>query len=471
MLVTRNPRQTLWDSILPEQCLSLPPGLAEIDELLDDERFFGPFRPHFSATHGRPSVPMESFLRLMYLRFRYRLGFAALCREVTDSLSWRRFCRIPLGEAVPHPSTLEKICGRCGEEAVAKLNELLLTRADELSALRLDKLRADTTVLPANVAYPTDSGLLAKGVARLAGLTKKLKALGLATRTTTRDRTRAVRRRAHAIGAWLRRRSDDAKREVLAITGEMASIATAAATEARVVATNASRSLARQGTAASGKALALLAELERTASVLEAIVAQTRVRLSGEAPDGATRIVSLHDTDARPIAKGRLGRPVEFGYKAELVDNAAGIVIDYKVHKGNPPDAPLLAPAIARIKARFGRAPLAVTADRGYGEAAVEEQLRALGVRTVAIPRKGRPGAARQAVERSAGFVRLVKWRTGSEGRISCLKRDWGWSRTLMDGEDGASTWAGWGVFSHNAKTISAVVARSTGPPGRRRAT
>ena len=88
---------------------------------------------------------------------------------------------------------------------------------------------------------------------------------------------------------------------------------------------------------------------------------------------------------------------------------------------------------------------------------------------TVAIPRKGRPGAARQSVERAAGFVRLVKGRTGAEGRISGLKRDWGWSRTLMDGEDGASTWAGWGVFSHNAKTISAVVARSTGPPGRQR--
>ena len=40
----------------------------------------------------------------MYLRFRYRLGFEALCVEVADSLAWRRFCRVPLGERVPHPS-------------------------------------------------------------------------------------------------------------------------------------------------------------------------------------------------------------------------------------------------------------------------------------------------------------------------------------------------------------------------------
>jgi transposase, IS5 family len=84
---------------------------------------------------------------------------------------------------------------------------------------------------------------------------------------------------------------------------------------------------------------------------------------------GATRIVWLHDPGARPILKGRLGRPVEFGYLAQVVDNRDGIVVDHGVHIGNPPDAPLLAPAITRIKTRFGRAPRAVAADRGYGEA------------------------------------------------------------------------------------------------------
>jgi len=45
---------------------------------------------------------------------------------------------------------------------------------------------------------------------------------------------------------------------------------------------------------------------------------QTRQRLAGITPDGATRRVSLHDPDARLIAKGRLGKPVEFGYKAQV---------------------------------------------------------------------------------------------------------------------------------------------------------
>jgi transposase len=41
----------------------------------------------------------------------------------------------------------------------------------------------------------------------------------------------------------------------------------------------------------------------------------------------------------------------------------------------------------------------------------------------VVIPRKGRPGTARQVHERRRAFGRTVKWRTGSEARISTLKR------------------------------------------------
>jgi len=375
VLRTVNPNTTLWEAILPECCLGLPAGLAGVDALLDDVRFFEPFRAFFDPSIGRPSIPMETYLRMMFLRFRYRLGFEALCREVTDSPAWRRFCRIPLGEAVPHPTTLMKITSRCGATAVAALNEALLAKAHENKVIKTDRLRADTTVVEANVAYPTDSGLLAKGVAKMVATIAKLKDLGLAARTKSRNRTRSVRRRAHDIGAWLRRRNDEAKDEVWAITAELAAIAEASVAEARHVAANATRSLRRRGEGASGKAVRLVAELERTAARVEQTAAQTRLRLSGQTPDGSTRVVSLHDADARPIAKGRLGKPVEFGYKAQVADNVDGVVLDYLVVKGNPPDAPMLVPAVERIRARFGRAPKAVTADRGYGEASVDAGL------------------------------------------------------------------------------------------------
>jgi IS5 family transposase len=197
----------------------------------------------------------------------------------------------------------------------------------------------------------------------------------------------------------------------------------------------------------------LAVTIERTATV----VAQARSRSAGQMPEGATRLVSLHDPDARPIRKGRTGKSVEFGYKAQVIDNDDGVILDYGVQAGNPPDAPQLAPAVSRIARRAGRTPRSVTADRGYGEPATERELQALGVRTVAIPRRARPSAARRAVEHARGFRKLVKWRTGCEGRISYLKRRYGWDRTRLDGRDGASIWCRHGVFSHNLVKISAL--------------
>ena len=65
----------------------------------------------------------------MFLKFRYRLGYESLCAEVSDSISWRRFCRIPLDAKVPHPTTLMKLTTRCGAGAVAGLSEALLAKA------------------------------------------------------------------------------------------------------------------------------------------------------------------------------------------------------------------------------------------------------------------------------------------------------------------------------------------------------
>lgn len=78
----------------------LPAELARVDALLDDPVFFAPFTPRFDPRIGRPSVPMETYLRMMFLKFRYRLGFESLCREVGNSISWQRFCRIPFGSRV-----------------------------------------------------------------------------------------------------------------------------------------------------------------------------------------------------------------------------------------------------------------------------------------------------------------------------------------------------------------------------------
>jgi IS5 family transposase len=468
---------SLWESSLPPELLRLPEDLVRVDALLDDPAFFAPFAPHFHPVLGRPSTPVECYLRLMFLKFRHRLGFVSLCAEVSDSISWRRFCRIPLDGTVPHPTTLMKLTTRCGEDAVAGLNEALWAKAAGDKLLRTARVRADTTVVPANVSYPTDSGLLARAIRQIAATGRRIQAAGGATRTRVRDRSRAAGRRAHAIAAKLRSRAaqaQDHKQAVVArVTGELAGMAGRAATDAQRLLANARRALRRAAAKAAALAAAgihdaaagrLRGRLHRAVNdlagllvVTRTVAGQARQRLAGTMPEGATRRVSLHDGDARPIAKGRLGKPVEFGYKAQVTDNDGGIIVDYTVEQGNPADGPQLAPAVARVIKRAGKTPATVAADRSYGEKAIDDDLHRLGVRHVVIPRKGKPGKARQAAERRRAFRRAVKWRTGSEGRVSTLKRQYGWDRTRLDGTQGARTWAGYGVLAHNLVKISAL--------------
>lgn len=115
-----------------------------MDALLDDSVFFEPYRAHFSLVWGRPSIPIETCLRMMFLKHRYGLGYETLCREVADSLSWSRFCRISLGTRVSHPSTLGKITVRCGPEVIDQLNQALLAKAGAAKVVRTDKVRAET---------------------------------------------------------------------------------------------------------------------------------------------------------------------------------------------------------------------------------------------------------------------------------------------------------------------------------------
>jgi IS5 family transposase len=332
-------------------------------------------------------------------------------------------------------------------------------------------------VLPANVAYPTDSGLLARAIRWIAVSGRRIQAAGGATRTMLRDRSRAAGRRAHQIGARLRSRAgagkDEAAAAVHRLNIELAALAEAAATDAERLLVNAKRALRRARAKAEamrasgsrdpvagrrrGRLARAVQELSDLLVTTRQIAAQTRQRMAGVTPDGATRRVSLHDPDARPIAKGRLGKPVEFGHKAQLVDNDDGIVLDYCVEQGNPADAPQLAPAVHRIIDRTGRTPRIVTADRGYGDKRVEDDLHDLGVRTVVIPRRGKPTAARRTLEHRPAFRRTIKWRTGSEGRISTLKRQYGWDRTRIDSTEGARIWAGHGVLTHNLVKISAL--------------
>jgi IS5 family transposase len=445
---------TLWEALLPEQARRLPAELAKIDTYLDDERFIAPWRALFDRRLGRPSVPVDTLLRLLYLKHRYQLGYESLCREVADSIGWRRFCRLGLDQPVPHPTTLVKLVRRAGPEVIEQLNQALVAKLAADKLLRARKLRVDTTVVEADIDYPTDADLLEQAVRKLGGLVRRIKGRGAASRTRFRDRGRAAGRRMKQLARTLRRRTGVAMAEVDRLTGEVAGIARQSLREVQAVAGNARSGLGRRP--GDGRLGRLVGELEETIAATQRLLSQTDQRLAGNRviPD---RLVSLSDPDARPIRKGKPRTPTQFGYTLLLAEDERGFVADHQLHKGNPPDAPQLVPAVQRVIGVTGRSPDTVVGDRGFGTAANDQALEALGVKRVGLQRNGTPGRARLAVERTRRFRRLRNWRVGIEARISHLKRSFGLRRTRLRRLGGARTWVELGIFAYNLQRMTVV--------------
>jgi len=60
------------------------------------------------------------------------------------------------------------------------------------------------------------------------------------------------------------------------------------------------------------------------------------------------RVVSLFDTEARPITKGKLKAPTKFDYKLFLQETEERVITGYQLHRGNPSDENLLSGALER---------------------------------------------------------------------------------------------------------------------------
>src|SRR5664279_3117145 len=170
--------ECLWDDMLPLDVKELPADLAALDVLLADPEVLWPlverWRQEFRETgrlvltEGRPTIPLETYVRLMVLKQRYRWGYRSLVAEVSDSIHPRRFCRISLSERVPDESTVRKLTRRIGPETVNEITRVLIVAATRSKRFRPRAVRIDSTVIEADVKYPTDSGLAAHGVRVLA---------------------------------------------------------------------------------------------------------------------------------------------------------------------------------------------------------------------------------------------------------------------------------------------------------------
>ena len=270
---------------LPRELWELPEQLALADKFLNDARLLQPLAGCLDLERGRPSLPVAQVLRLFYLKEQYRLSDEVLIREVSDSIHWRRFCHFGLADEMPDPSALSKWRRRLGADGIRRVNRAITLKLHEERVVRGRKIRIDSTVVDADVHYPTDSGLIADGVKRLTRLGKQIESAVKGTATVVHDKSRSVKRRLLSIGKLLlRRRSGDAVQEVRKVTEDLARIGERQAKAVACLCEEAQDRLARlRGKAVRRRAeRLLLPKASETQRLLEAVIAQSRMVTSGQ---------------------------------------------------------------------------------------------------------------------------------------------------------------------------------------------
>lgn len=443
--------ESLWDEVLPVEVRELPDELARLDRVLSDSLLLFPIAQMWeegARERGRPSISMATFVRLMVVKQRTGWGYETLVREVSDSLHLRRFCLIAIDQRVPDESTVRKLARKLGAGVVQEITRMVIEKAQRETRFIARAARIDSTVVEADIRYPSDAVLALQGVRALAREGRKLSKV-IGGKARVRDRSRSAGRAVRAISKTLARRIGEAKAQVMKLNEQAGRLIARSAREAKRLAAAARASARGRGARAKLRAAKRLEEL---ASRCRKVADQIDRRVRGlKITD---RLVSIADPDARPIRKGKLGKPTEFGYVAQICEitentrkGARGLILPAGHELGNPAENKLLTQTAAELD-RAGIRPREIVADGGFMPGPTKHAFPDLTDEQIQVSGRHEPGSRRTRKRRA-------RYRTGIEGRISHLKRRYGLRRSRLKGDDGMQIWTGWAILAYDLDTLA----------------
>jgi IS5 family transposase len=415
-----------------------------------------------SRTRGRKGTPAEVVLRLLLLKHIRNWSYAILEREVRANLVYRQFTRVG-AQKVPDAKTLGKLGIALGPEVIEKIHQRVVAIAQEKKIIQGRRLRVDTTVVETNIHYPTDSSLLGDGVRVLTRTMKDIAKMALGAGAKLRDRTRSVRYRLLEIGRASRSRAEQGRQKLQHIYEKLLSATGRVVGQAKRFAREIAAGIKHGATLVDQAVLEASRQyLEMMIPRVQQVMRQTRARIIEGNTRVAGKLVSIFETHTEVIRKGKAAKPTEFGKMVKIQEAEQQIITHYQVYDERPSDSDLLIPALAVHQQQLGRAPRLATADAGFFSAKNEAAALAIGVQRVSIPNRATKSVERKKLQKKRWFRNAQKWRTGSEGRISLLKRRHGLNRCRYKGQRGMKRWVGFGVIGDNLINIGRTLAAST---------
>jgi transposase, IS5 family len=395
-------------------------------------------------------------LRSLVLMRLKNWDYRELRERIADGLTLRLFTDFYCAP-VPKHDAFQRGFVRLTPQTLKAVNDLVVQAAVELGLEDGAKLRVDTTVVQTDIHHPTDNTLLWDVVRVVTRLVRRLaKALELQRIKGFCDRTRAARRRMYEIQRMTTRQRHEQQTRTYRVLIDIA----------EEVVGNARAGLEKTRTMRGKDMFADIAieELRRQighfCQLGDRVVDQARRRvLFGEQVATDEKIYSIFEPHTDLIKRGKVRTPIEFGHKVFLAESAQGLITQYEVLKGNPPDEVHVACSLQRHRKAFGQAPQLYGSDRGFFSEQNLASCKRAGVKVVCIPQRGgKRTARREAYEKSVVFKNGQRFRAGIEGRISVLFRGRGMKRCLAEGRDRFELWVGAAVLANNLMRIAAML-------------
>ena len=348
-----------------------------------------------------------------------------------------------------------------GPKVLKQIQERIVRIARDNGVITGRRMRVDTTVVETNIHHPTDSTLLGDGVRVLTRLMKKITHIAGAVGTKLRDRTRSVKLRLLEIGRVTRSKGPVRQDKLTQHYSRLLDATSRVVGQARRFSAEVAQGVKRSRSLLKQLALeGLRRRLDEMMRRVKQVMKQTRARIFHGNARSEGKLLSLFEPSTEVIRKGKAGKPNEFGKMVKLQEAENQIIIDYEVYSRRPNDSDILVAAIDTHQALLGHTPRLIAADAAFYSNKNETAAKAKGVKRVCIPNRSTKSAERKREQKKRWFRNGQKWRTGSEGRISVVKRRHGLDRCRYKGFVGMQRWVGLGVIADNVVNIGRTMAK-----------
>jgi len=391
-----------------------------------------------TSAKGRDGYTSEQLLRALIVMFVEGDSYRDVVVRIDNSEFLQYFVRLGVKPTMDF-TFLNKASCALSAKTLEAMNQALSQYAVQEEKISGEKQRMDTTVYETNIHYPTDSSLLWDSFRTLSRLLrsvqKELPQLELEHRYHDKKVKKLytfISRNASSKSKRTLRKVKSAYRQLINRVGWIHGVGQKVSVQAR-------------------SAGYLIDQLDHYLPLVERIIYQADQRvLQGVSLAPDEKLYSLFEEHTELIKRGKAAKPIEFGHKVLFCQTGEKFIHHYNVMRQRIEDKELLAPALETHKDLFGHYPDLLSTDKGFYESMKQISSLEEKIAVVSIAKKGRRNQEEYQRETTEEFIDGQRFRAGSEGSISVLKRAFKLGKCLFKGFKNYAASVGLAVLCHN---------------------